>query len=1112
MMKQKTRNQVKVLLALAFLCGAQIAAIGQEHSGRLFDLNGSESSLFGVAGRELAYLDKEGRPNQPGKTFSEVLRGNGTRAGYLLSHGGIIPESVRVTVGARSLRPSVDYYMDYASGTLFFAEPVRRMDSIRVYYRYAEGLDGERSPAGLPGLALHFKGTTLNFAYGLSSGNGLDFTTYGLSLNSKPGGGSALNGLLYFSTPSSSNGNRLNETRASLNGPPQKGDLQAAKNDHLIHFQFSSSDSGGGQSKIQNPKSKITLTYQDVGRHFSGFQAMRQANANSAEVMAQIDTLEKEKGIRRLGFGAGLQVGKSDSIGLDWDQIGDGQDRILRQGVGYRSSIFHFNYSTQSVGRNFARFVGLREAEAAQWARERGVQRNDLTLGFAPGKDTALGFSRSRFGDQSGSLSRQSLTFNSKGFHFLWSDRKAEAGFARLNDLTDAEKTALALDIRRQFNPSATAAEVTPKDKEQIGLEAGLRRNQMAFSASLGKESAFAFNRFGIGDGQGRIERRAVQFSAKGLAFHYLDQNISDSFGRLGSLSDFERGQFANEKGIHRAALGLNLAFGRGASFGFSQLRLGDSRGGLMRQSFAYDGKGLSARLNFGSTDRAFSRAQDLAGMSKEEKQAIEAERGYRRMDFAVDLTAIPGLTLNTFVYDARNAEDRLAKSVFRHNLAWMVNRSTRINYLMEGNGFRQEGRRQEGRRHDLFTLDHQLSKGMKLNFYRDTVATTTGGQSAPTVATDYLRFETDRTQAMNLLAETRRVDFGDGRFENTTHFDVNYRATKNLALRFNRLGIDRGKDPSADTNTVEWKWQLSPTLNFSGLLAETVTNNNSNVSVRTFAFGGLVAKSLNLTGSYSQIDQHGKNVRTNADIVFSSVKPVNAVGLKEVTFTGKYAVLTDQKRLQSEAVSGQVKGLIGRNQFALEYGGALDPKGNSGFSRAITFVSDRSEKRPFYFDLFYKARNINRSEVKLVRRYNCALKIDRATNLTYAYASLPEDGNGNMQPLKSSAFALKRTLNKDVNLSVDYTMAENLAQKTEVSKLGTLIKGRLNPLTAVEIGYSVDIATQNGQHSDAHTITLGYDYQLDGDHFLTLSSAYTMRRDSQPDAIQANLEFKTRF
>jgi hypothetical protein len=174
--------------------------------------------------------------------------------------------------------------------------------------------------------------------------------------------------------------------------------------------------------------------------------------------------------------------------------------------------------------------------------------------------------------------------------------------------------------------------------------------------------------------------------------------------------------------------------------------------------------------------------------------------------------------------------------------------------------------------------------------------------------------------------------------------------------------------------------------------------------------------------------------------------------------------------------------------------------------------VSDRDAKLPFHFDVLYKARNVNRAELQLVRKYNVDLRISKVTSATYTYASLPEDAAGNMQPLQSSAFALKHALNKTVNLTIDYTTADNFAQKTCTDKLGMLVKGQLDKLTAIEVGYSVDITDQNGQHGDYHTFRFAYDHQVDGDRFMALSTTYKMGRGSLADDLQANLDFKTRF
>lgn len=1097
-----------VLAVLLFLHG--VGANGQMGTPRLVEDPVGGENPFGVRLQKLSYLDKDGKPLQPGKTFSETLRGNGTRAGYILSHGGIIPSSVSVSVGARLLRANADYYLDAANGSLFFAEPVRRMDSIRVFYRYVEGQDASRSPITLPGLALNFKGTSLNFAYGLSTANGIDFTTYGLAMNSTLGRSSTLNSLFYFSTPSGSSGNVVGETRASLQDTRPRSNPEDAKSDHLIVQDLN----------IRSGSATFRATYQDVGLKFNGFQAMRQANANNQEVMVQIALLEKEKGIKRLGFGVGLQVGKSDNFGLDWDQIDDGKGQILRQSIGYKSNVFDFRYSLQSISEQFALFKGLREAEAAQWAREKGIQRSDLALGFVTGKDGHLSFNRSTIGDKSGRLSSQSLEYISNAFRFSLANREADSSFSRLNDLSDADKTALALDIRRQFNPAASAEEVTAKDKQQIVSDSGLSRSRMSLSSAIGKEGAFSYNTFRIGDEKGSIQRKTLNLTTRNFTFSYLDQDISDEFNRLGSMSDFEKGQFGNERGVHRTALGFNLILNKASSFAFSQLNIGDKHGGMSRQSFAYVGKGLDVKLNLGSTDKSFTRVGDLAGLSKEERATIEAERGYKRMDFAANITALKGITLNTYVYDASNAQDELRKEIFRHFLAWTPNPAIRVSYLTEGNAFDLAGKTQDGRTHSLLTYDQLLGKGMKLNFYQDNVETVAAGKMLPTVTTSFLHFETDRAKANNVIAETKRMSMSDGKYENTTLIDINYRLFNNLGLRFNRLDIDRGTDPSAETNTIQWNWQVNKTIHFSGSLSETGTNNDNDVSAKSFVLTGPILPNLNFAGSYSETVLKKKtrgaqgNVKSVTDVAFSNARPVHVLGVKDTTFTFKYAAVNDQKKQVSETVAGRVQGMIGKNQIALEYGGTLDPKGNSSIVRTISFVSDRNEKLPVHCDMTYTARNVNRSKLMLERKYNFVARIDKRTNLKYTYASLPlHVVNNQPQPLTTETFALKRELTSSLNLSMDYTESRNLGTKENVSKLGALISGKIDSNTAVQVGYSVDIFTRNGQHTDAHTVTLGYDKQIDGDHFLVLQTSYTTYNKSEtPDALQANLDFKTRF
>ena len=204
---------IPVAVMTLALCGASPRAFAQS-TPRFTEQN---PGLIGGQAQTLAWLGKDGTPIQPGKSFSEIIPGNGTRAGYSFSHGGISPDTVRVSVGARSLYAGADYYVDPLSGSLAFTDPVSRFDSIRATYRYVEGQDGARSPVGgVTNFALNLKGTSLNFGFGLSSVNGLDFNTYGLAMSNRLSVGSSLTGLLYYSTPAASKNNLVGYGREAL--------------------------------------------------------------------------------------------------------------------------------------------------------------------------------------------------------------------------------------------------------------------------------------------------------------------------------------------------------------------------------------------------------------------------------------------------------------------------------------------------------------------------------------------------------------------------------------------------------------------------------------------------------------------------------------------------------------------------------------------------------------------------------------------------------------------------------------------------------------------------------------------------------------------------------
>ena len=79
-------------------------------------------------------------------------------------------------------------------------------------------------------------------------------------------------------------------------------------------------------------ESPIDGEYDVVVFSYFCFTHIRPAAAR-ARALADVRALEKEKGITRMGFGAGLQLTKKDGLSLAWTQAGARSGVLRRAGV-----------------------------------------------------------------------------------------------------------------------------------------------------------------------------------------------------------------------------------------------------------------------------------------------------------------------------------------------------------------------------------------------------------------------------------------------------------------------------------------------------------------------------------------------------------------------------------------------------------------------------------------------------------------------------------------------------------------------------------------------------------------------------------------------------------
>ena len=570
-----------------------------------------------------------------GKPTFEILRGGGGLTGSLLRHGNVLTDTVSLALNGRTLKFGKDYTLDALSGSLYFSVPVTAADSISVYYRYLDtpqGASTERTTSLLPAMRFNLGSTTqLGFAYGMVSDavKGTNTTTYGFGLNTNFGAKktSSLGGRYYFS-----NAQANQNTSLMLDGsaPAPAYDPANEGSDHLLTQNLG----------LTSGNFRFHADYQDVGRKFNGFSALKQG-AKDADDLAQITALEGEKGIKRLGFGLGLGTGSKkntiDGFSFNLNTISDENDSISQKMFGFNSQQFQFRYATREVGEKFAKFSGLREGEKKQWQREHGLKVSSLGFGLGFGSTKGAGvagsnglrFDQQSFGEAAGSLSRQTIALTSGAIRLEMMSRNSETKFSRLNDLSNEDKNSLALDTRRQFDPNAKAEQISEADRQQLVKEAGLNRSGLRLDLTPGKNTGFSFGQMRLSDNAGAtsatdsksakdgqethgFSRNAVSLNTSRINFAMITQSAERGFTRLGDLSDTERSLLASDiyrmanpsakpemvsandrnffaKGIEmrRQMMRFDAGLTKGLRFGFSDSTTTDLREKTEGQSFS---------------------------------------------------------------------------------------------------------------------------------------------------------------------------------------------------------------------------------------------------------------------------------------------------------------------------------------------------------------------------------------------------------------------------------------------------------------------------------------------------------------------------------------------
>lgn len=987
---------------------------------------------------------KKTQTSEEGIMTTELLPGNGTRAGYMLGHGNLITESEWVSIGAKRAARNRDYTIDYESGMLFFTEPVSTMNTVQVDYRYSAKGGAERKQATPSMMAMKFgSGLQTNMMYSLRAAestpglNGQDVLTYGLSNISKFGASSnsSLSGMFYVTSPQASNRVTLNATGAPVNTTETQ-----IKRDHLIVQ----------DADLQAGKFRLKLGYQDVGQDFVGFSSLKDSKVTAADALNQ---LEKEKGVRRMSV-----AGEGQGLNFAVNRISDKGDEILSRNIGYKTDTFAFAYNARNVGRQFDHFKEIREADRAQMAAEQGMNRQSFSMQFrtAVSVDKKAIWSGVNFTDLSdggADLSYRQADIQVGGVQIQADVRSSDPNFNRLSALTDEERSRMALMARRQFDPSAS--QVTAEDKAQIANEAGLDRSTYVVQIDAGRIDTW-MSMSNVDSQKGGLTRRAFGLKGNGFSAYFDSQNIDSKFDKLAALQPIEKTHYGNEFGMSRTELGGMLKLMK-SDVTLDTANVVDNAGaGFHREKFAVKNSKLNFVANFQDIDAGFSRIMDL---SNPDREKLTQDRGFRRADYAIKFQPIKTLAFDSYLYDSTNVTAGQTRGQNRHKVAYAPVGGPKVNFLTDDFSYIAESGNIASYFHREVKFDHSFNVlgGLAVKGRNDIYTTEEGDLGPQTTTVFENHIESNPKARTSFTADVVNIDYGGGKYDNTHSVGFKTAAVRSLSLVSGYSTTARDSGNSETNSLVGFEWDARKDLKMTFSTASRDGGPKGNQNSSSFSLNGLLAKRLALLN----------------DVTIASA-------MNHTSLRGKQTVCDDAFKIDA--------GLLG-GKLLYDTTDKLNPKNGLYYSSTIfQYESDKDPKKPYHWTLYSQDLTTPLGVRTNKKNYSFDYKFASAMSMTFS-SFLGKDGkNGAVIPVGGTVIKLNHNLNKATLITADYTTSTNDETFRHANVIGLGIARTVKNATSYELYYGWCALDEGTSVENKPIFRLKYDTKLRADNYLSLS------------------------
>ncbi|MBX3119083.1 MAG: hypothetical protein KF784_08465 [Fimbriimonadaceae bacterium] len=1055
-----------------------------------------------------------------GRLTSDLILIKSSTPTIPLRYGSIVANSERIELGGRELVRGKDYSIDLESGVVYLMVPVKNGQSMVATYRYRPDAQKELSGLFSTGGAPTFKfdlmpgGVKALVGFGMTErgkdGNVISSNVYGLNNAFKFGGAGKLGGLMLFASREENSVESNYEYRekkkaedlGSSSFMHQQLETKMLGGNVVLSYQdisknftaFSAvADAGYDQKTVDQLKKergleRMSMGIQDMNlgssKFSGGFKTVGdgdnsiewrnygfksgglQLNYNSQTVdkgfnrfkdLAEADRaqLQKEAGMSRQTM-SGQFAQKTSKVSFEMNQVSDPNEKeIVRRSLSLDTTGFKLWIGDQEVESGFSRMSSLLAPEQGMYGREIGLSRQwfGMETGLL-GKNMLVRFEQKFITSKSGDFKSEDVSFKGNGWSLEHATRDVSAGFTNLNSMQDAEKKDHAQVVANMYDPKGVALQ--GDDINRFLGTRGLSRSLTRFNAEPFKAWKFSFDALKLEGAKDEASVDTYDVQGPGFKAKYRKQNLGAQFNELASLMNVERQRLGTLQGLDRTDFALAFDFNKKSNFSFSNMSAESANsGGASRTSLQYNDPNLSVQLNARNVDPQFDGVNRLVDP---EKDLLKTMQGFQQRDARIVWRLMPGLKLDSFVYESNNGMTEEARLIQNTRVDWALDKNTAFTFQTAGTKNADPLKTLFESNLQQFAVSRTMGSGGKFTYLHETQDFNGVDANRPDYDKHYFAYEAKLNQKTSLRTEQTRTRFDNGDKENVSTNVVTTEIAKNAGVSVTDTHIDREGDERDETRRLYgFYFDLPNGMRISYGYNRQMNGANgalqSTLGVTAGQIGGISVDQANY--NTNSVDGQYNNATSNFQI--STKKPLTLGFLHNFQISAGSDTQSQKSNWVKENKQLAVGFNIGSTAFGYAYRSQMHQSGYRAIDRAFSFKTDQNENRVFRAAIDYKIRTLPWGENVMIRNFGVYLKPAKDITLSNVVSTNPEDKANPNQLLGSVAtkrqdnqWKLEWKRDQNFTLSGQWLEQQNYSEAL-VRHAGlnlTLFQGSGSPLT----------------------------------------------------------------